>query len=267
MIATVRQCASPVDIFAAFEEQVVEVAPCAERVARRCEEVQAETPLEPARAPRAVLLGVAGTVVSEALQAENICSRSFVGIDEAITAIAKDRPLLAIVEHDPPHIDGIDLCRTIRRQASDEHQLILVMVAGQEDQDAGAAAGVSDWLIKPFTAAYARTKIRTWLLRAACKSTKSIIPAKKERRSAPLGVLHNANIESGRVKGSDWIKKQRVLQKGVDKRAPVLSSDKSALLWMYGREIASFDTPTFSKKLGDIIARATSMPQTSSRSR
>jgi hypothetical protein len=36
---------------------------------------------------------------------------------------------------------------------------------------------------------------------------------------------------------------------------------------MYGREIASFDTPTFSKKLGEIIARATSTPQTSSRSR
>src|ERR1700682_5737195 len=34
------------------------------------------------------------------------------------------------------------------------------------------------------------------------------------------------------------------------------------LLWMYCREIASFDTPTFSKKLGEIIARATSTPQT-----
>jgi len=145
------------------------------------------------------MLGVAGRTVSEALQAENICSRSFVCIDEALTGIAKDRPLLAIVEHNPPHIDGIDLCRTIRRQATDEHQLILVMVAGQEDQDAGAVAGVSDWLIKPFTTAYARTKIRTWLLRAACKSNKSSIPAKKERRSAPLGVLHSTkNIESDR---------------------------------------------------------------------
>ena len=146
MIATVRRYSSPVDVFAAFEGQVVEVAPCAERVARRCEELQAETPLEPARAPRAVLLGVAGTAtsaaVSEALQAESVCSRSFLSIDEALTAIAKDRPLLAIVEHDPPHVDGIDLCHSIRQQATDEHQLTIVMVAGQEDQDAGAAAGV-----------------------------------------------------------------------------------------------------------------------------
>jgi hypothetical protein len=122
MIATVRQCSSPVDIFAAFEGQVVEVASGAERVARRCEELQAETPLKSARAPRAVLLGVAGGTVSEALQAENICSRSCVGIDEALAAIGKDRPLLAIIEHDPPHIDGFDLCRAIRRQAVDEHQ-------------------------------------------------------------------------------------------------------------------------------------------------
>jgi CheY-like chemotaxis protein len=265
MIATVRRYSSPVDVFAAFEGQVVEVAPCAERVARRCEELQAETPLEPSRAPRAVLLGVAGTAtsaaVSEALQAESVCTRSFLSIDEALTAIAKDRPLLAIVEHDPPHVDGIDLCHSIRQQATDEHQLTIVMVAGQEDQDAGAAAGVSDWLIKPFTAAYARTKIRTWLLRAACKRT---VPEDKERRSSPLGVLHNAK----RVKGSDRVKNlQRVLQKGADKGPPAIISDKSALLWMYGREIASFDTPTFSKKLGDIVARATSMPQTSSRSR
>jgi hypothetical protein len=31
---------------------------------------------------------------------------------------------------------------------------------------------------------------------------------------------------------------------------------------MYGREIASFDTPMFSKKLGEIIARATSTAAT-----
>jgi hypothetical protein len=35
------------------------------------------------------------------------------------------------------------------------------------------------------------------------------------------------------------------------------SSDKSALLWMYGREIAAFETPAFNKKVGEIITRAT----------
>ena len=46
------------------------------------------------------------------------------------------------------------------------------------------------------------------------------------------------------------------------KRFPenVISTDKSVLLWMYCREIAPFDTPTFSEKVGELIARATSTP-------
>lgn len=39
------------------------------------------------------------------------------------------------------------------------------------------------------------------------------------------------------------------------------SADKSALLWMYCREVAPFATPTFSKKVGELIARAARPPQ------
>jgi hypothetical protein len=53
-------------------------------------------------------------------------------------------------------------------------------------------------------------------------------------------------------------------QKGTEKRRSsenVISTDKSDLLWMYCREIAPFETPTFSKNVGELIARATSVPQ------
>jgi hypothetical protein len=39
------------------------------------------------------------------------------------------------------------------------------------------------------------------------------------------------------------------------------SLDKSFLLWIDCREIAPFETPTFSSKVGEIIARATRPPQ------
>jgi hypothetical protein len=135
-------------------------------------------------------------------------------------------------------------------------------VADREDQDAGAMAGVSDWLIEPFTAAYARTKIRTWLLRTARKSIKSAIHAEEERPSHPLRVVHAAH-----GLGGHGIKKlPRVSQRAADGNDPVISSEKAALLWMYGRQIAAFDTPTFSNKVGQIIAQA-SKAQTSSRYR
>ena len=53
-------------------------------------------------------------------------------------------------------------------------------------------------------------------------------------------------------------------QKGTEKRRSsenVISTDKSALLWMYCREIAPFETPIFSKNVGELIARATSVPE------
>jgi hypothetical protein len=40
----------------------------------------------------------------------------------------------------------------------------------------------------------------------------------------------------------------------------VINTDKSALLWMYCREIAPFETPAFSKAVGDLIARARKGP-------
>jgi len=237
--ARLRENASSLDVFAAVEGQVVEVAPSHEKgSACRAGEFQAQTPIEPALAESSVLLGIVDTkmaaALSEVIRAEGIHVEFFSDLDEARKLVAKDRPLLAILEHDPPRIDGMETCRAIRQQDNDyEHQLPVVMVASQEDQASGAAAGVTDWLIKPFNGACARTKICAWVLRTACQWMREVIP----RGSRPMP------------------------QMGTEKRRSsenVISTDKSALLWMYCREIAPFETPTFSNKVGELIARATS---------
>jgi len=252
--AKLRQNASSLDIFAAVEGQVVEVAPSPARgSARRAEEFQAEMPIEPALAEWSVFLGVADTKLaadlSETIRAEGIHTKFFSNMDEARTLIAKDRPSLAILEHDPPHIDGMEMCRAIREQENDrEHKLPVVMVATQENQAAGAAAGVTDWLIKPFTDAHTRTKIRAWALRVACQWMRGVIPEDDERRLARPSV---------------HVRRAPTAQKGNENRRfseNVISADKSALLWMYCREIAPFETPVFSKKVGNLIARATKRP-------
>ena len=69
----------------------------------------------------------------------------FSDIDEARKLIAKDRPSLAVLEHDPPRIDGMETCRAIRQQGNGhDHQLPVVMVASQEVQAPGAATDVTD---------------------------------------------------------------------------------------------------------------------------
>jgi phosphoribosyl 1,2-cyclic phosphodiesterase/CheY-like chemotaxis protein len=236
--AKLRQNASSLDLFAAIEGQVVEVAPSPLKGSVRCDEkLQAKMPIEPAPAGWYVLLGIADTklaaTLSKTIRAEGIHTKFFSSMDEARALIAKDRPSVAILEHDPPYIDAMEMCRGIREQENDhEYQLPVIMVATQEDQVAAAAAGITDWLIKPFTDAYARTKVRAWALRAACQPPVEI-------PTAPMA------------------------QKGIDNRRyseNVITTDKSALLWMYCREIAPFETPAFSKAVGDLIVRATKRP-------
>ena len=212
----------------------------------RAREFPATVPIEPALAESSVLLGIVDTKMaaafSKVIRTEGIHVEFFSDLDEARKLIAKDRPSLVILEHDPPRIDGMETCRAIRQQDNDhEHQLPVVMVASQEDQASGAAAGVTDWLIKPFTAAYARTKIRAWALRTACQWMSEV----QQRRRA-----------GAQARGS-----RPMVQKGNKKRRSsenVISTDNSDLLWMYCREIAPFETPTFRDKVGELIARATS---------
>ncbi len=250
--AKLRENKSFLDVVAAVEGQVVEVVPSpAKDSAHRAREFQAEMPIEPALAQWPVLLGIADTklaaALSETIRAEGVDTKFFSNMDEARTLIAKDRLSLAILEHDPPRTDGMEMCRAIREQENDrEHQLPVIMVAAQENQAAGASAGVTDWLIKPFTDACARTKIRAWALRAACKWMRGVIPEDEELARPPVHV-----------------RRAPMAQKGIENRRfseNVISTDKSALLWMYCREIAPFETPAFSKKVGNLIARATKRP-------
>jgi phosphoribosyl 1,2-cyclic phosphodiesterase/CheY-like chemotaxis protein len=251
--AELRQNASSLDVFAAGEGQVVEVAPSrVKRSVHHKEEFQAERLVEPALAERSVLLGIADTklasTLGESILAEGIHTEFVSSMEEARTLIGKDRPSIAILEYDPPYIDGLEMCRAIREQENDhQHQLPVIMVAAQESYARGAAAGVTDWLIKPFTDAYARTKICVWLLRTACQRSRVINSEDKRRLAGPL-----VRVPRGPV-----------AQRGIGNKRfskNVTSTDKSALLWMYCREIAPFETPAFSNAVGDLIARATKRP-------
>jgi phosphoribosyl 1,2-cyclic phosphodiesterase/DNA-binding response OmpR family regulator len=267
VVARLRESSPAVDVFPAFEGQVVELGTrLDEAAAPSIRGLQAEIPPEHALGNPAVLLAIDDTttsdVVSDVLKAENIIARPLPNIADLPDAITKDGPSLAILEHDPPRLDGIRLCRAIRRQAP-EHRLAVLMVAREDNQDAGTAADVSDWLIKPFTVACARTKIRTWLLRAAGGAMERAGDAERREAAKPLGIVHTAKP----LGVDESTKVPRVSRPAADRKQMVVSPDKSALLWMYGREIAAFDTPGFSTKLGEIIARASTSAQLAGRSR
>jgi len=130
-------------------------------------------------------------MLSEIIRAEGMSFSLFTGVDEARTLINTDRPSLVILEHTKAVIDGIAACDEIRQIEDDETPVIVV--AAQEDLE--VASGVSDWLIKPFTSSYARTKIRAWVLRTECRWIRAAIPADEQRRIVSLRELNILDTE------------------------------------------------------------------------
>src|SRR5262249_23499398 len=144
-------------------------------------EFQAETRIEDAFVRRSVLLGIVdhkiSATLSEVVRAEGIPIGFAPDVETARTLILKDKPSLVMLEHDLPRIDGMEICRSIRRDLMpDDAELPIIVVASHQDLPAGVAAGVTDWLITPFTNSYARTKVRAWILRTACHWMRASLP-------------------------------------------------------------------------------------------
>jgi phosphoribosyl 1,2-cyclic phosphodiesterase/DNA-binding response OmpR family regulator len=198
--AKLRGAASSLQVFAAVEGQVIALEPSINKVSeRQIAEFQARTLIEPALAGRSVLLGVMdpniAAILSEAIRAEGIPVKFVSDGDAARQLILKDPPSLVMLEHDVPRIDGLGICRAIRSElVADESKLPIVLVAA-EDPAAGAVAGVTDWLTKPFTSSYARTKVRAWILRAACQWVRASLPEDEETRLASLRKLRVLDTE------------------------------------------------------------------------
>lgn len=199
--AKLRGASSSLQVFAAVEGQVIALEPSINKVSeRQIAEFQARTLIERALVGRSVLLGIMdpniAAILSEAIRAEGIPVKFVSDGDAAHHLILKDPPSLVMLEHDIPRIDGLEICRAIRSElVADESKLPIVLVAAREDPAAGAVAGVTDWLTKPFTSSYARTKVRAWILRAACQWVRASLPEDEETRLASLRQLRVLDTE------------------------------------------------------------------------
>jgi GAF domain-containing protein len=81
------------------------------------------------------------------------------------------------------------MAQALRQAEGQESDLPVVIVAAKEDAAAGSAAGVTDWLIKPFSESFTRTKVRAWVLRTACHWMRAAVPEDEEERLASLQAL------------------------------------------------------------------------------
>jgi two-component system phosphate regulon response regulator PhoB len=79
----------------------------------------------------------------------------------------KDRPHLVILDLMLPGMDGMAVCRRIRRGAALKKTLILMLTARGEEEDmvSGLEAGADDYVVKPFGNRVLLARVRSLLRR------------------------------------------------------------------------------------------------------
>jgi CheY-like chemotaxis protein len=87
----------------------------------------------------------------------------------ALDLARAERPALLLLDWQMPRASGVEVTRALRGDADPELAatpvVLITAQSGSENTAAGFAAGVTDYLTKPFRPAHVRARVRAWLLR------------------------------------------------------------------------------------------------------
>jgi len=131
-------------------------------------------------------------IINESLETIKVEAKVLSTIEEAEKNIIEGVPTLLIIEHVPPTIDGLKICKEIRKKLLKiSKALSTAIIADKRDIKEGEDTGVNFWLITPFTKSYVQSKLQAWLLRQALHWLRAPIPKNEKQR---LQALHDLNI-------------------------------------------------------------------------
>jgi DNA-binding response OmpR family regulator len=106
-------------------------------------------------------------VVRRYLEQDGFLVRLAVNGAEALAAAAESPPDLAVLDLMMPGIDGIELCRRLRRLWPDLPVVMLTALGEEADRVLGLEVGADDYVTKPFSPRELVLRIRSVLRRAA----------------------------------------------------------------------------------------------------
>jgi two-component system cell cycle response regulator len=82
----------------------------------------------------------------------------------ALDALAQpDSPQLAVLDRMMPQVDGVEVCRTIRRTATEPYIYVILLTSQGEQQEIieGFESGADDYITKPFEVQELKARLRT----------------------------------------------------------------------------------------------------------
>jgi ribonuclease BN (tRNA processing enzyme)/DNA-binding response OmpR family regulator len=193
--ARAQGIAPALEVIAAAEGLTIDIAGNPQAVADPARaQFEAKTAIDESLASRPVLLHLADNkltaLLSEGVTSERLTSRVVDDREELVRRVLEDQPSLVLIEHHPPRIEGLAIARDIRAAEGEGRVRVpLVLVASETGRAAEGDDVATEWLIAPFSASYARTKIRAWALRSACRWIRAQRPPDEAHRLDALDRL------------------------------------------------------------------------------
>jgi hypothetical protein len=110
--------------------------------------------------------------------------------DQVVQAVELERPSLLVIIGGQNARQALGQVKAIRKLGEPLGSLPIVLAGEVEGATVNAASGISDRLAGPFTDNYARTRLRAWLMRRACKWASPPVPHNEADRLAALYALN-----------------------------------------------------------------------------
>lgn len=157
-----------------------------------CDASAARATMQPALSEQSVLMTAGEPVLTDRLVRILRSDRIPVSTCAANTvaeAVRIHRPSLLIIVGGQDAGEALNQVKLIRRLEEPLGGLPIVLAGQVESSPSREELGTSDELVAPFTDSYARTRLRSWLMRRACKWGLPPVPSNEPERLAALHAL------------------------------------------------------------------------------
>lgn len=194
-IAGLPRSDRPMEVFAAAEGMVVELESSQDiKEEGDKDRFSAFDFLEHALHQHHVLIGIDDDTladkVQQAARSENL-KIVRTAKPQIVSAIRTERISLVILDAGPGGGDALDTCKAIRKLDLDQARELPVIIVTDNEFYADSETCVTDWLLRPFTQEYARTRIHAWVMRSICRWKRAPLPKDEDRR---IRSLYKINI-------------------------------------------------------------------------
>jgi phosphoribosyl 1,2-cyclic phosphodiesterase/DNA-binding response OmpR family regulator len=109
-------------------------------------------------------------------------------------AAESGEPSLIFLGDALPDGDPVGLCQALRALQDDHGREIPIIIVTDQTKvltERGEPAGVTDWLTRPYSVQYARSRMRAWLMRSLFRWRKAPLPQNEEQR---LEAVHRLGL-------------------------------------------------------------------------